>query len=131
VLRSLDYVYTPSADPDAEAVRWVETLGAELLWKIRRFGTVVACLRVSDAGPAVILAGHLEGDIPILVFRVDSLAETVAAFRAAGLDVHEFELPPGPAARVNAPGGQPLAVYELTRPERIDSFAGRFDEPEE
>jgi hypothetical protein len=131
MLRSLDYVYTPSADPDAEAARWVETLGAELLWKIRRFGTVVACLRVSDSGPAVILAGHLEGDVPILVYRVDDLAATVASLRAAGLDVHEFGLPPGPAARVDAPGGQPFAVYELTRPGRVESFAGRFDEPEE
>jgi len=128
VLRSLDYVYMPSADPDADARRWVETLGAEPVWKIRRFGTVVACLRVSDAGPAVILAGHLEGDVPILVYRVDDLAEAVASLRAAGLDVHEFEIPPGPAARVDSPAGQPLALYELVRPGVVEGFAGRFDE---
>ncbi len=106
----------------------METLGAELVWKIRRFGTVVACLRVSDAGPSVILAGHLEGDVPILVYRVDDLAATVASLRTAGLDVHEFGLPPGPAARVDAPGGQPFAVYELTRPGVVEGFAERFDE---
>ena len=128
MLRSLDYVYTPSADPDADAARWVETLGAELVWKIRRFGTVVACLRVAGDGPSVILAGHLEGERPILVYRVDSLEDAVAAFQDAGLEVHEFEIPPGPAARVDAPSGQPVAVYELTRPGRIESFAGRFDE---
>jgi hypothetical protein len=128
MLRSLDYVYTPSADPDADAARWVETLGAELVWKIRRFGTVVACLRVADDGPSVILAGHLEGERPILVYRVDSLEDATAGFRAAGLEVHEFEIPPGPAARVDSPNGQPVAVYELTRPGRIESFAGRFDQ---
>jgi hypothetical protein len=32
-------------------------------------GTTVACLRVSETGPAV-LSGHLEGEQPILIYRV-------------------------------------------------------------
>jgi hypothetical protein len=58
---SLDFLYVPTADVDAAARHYVEQLGAELVWKVRGMGTVVACLRVSEAGPAILLSGHLEG----------------------------------------------------------------------
>src|SRR5262249_14725852 len=104
--------------------------GAELVWKIRAFGTVVAFLRLSATGPAILLAGHLHGPEPVLVYRVADYAAAVAALRAAGVeDVQETEIPHGPIAAFRAPGGQRLAVYELTRPEALTRFDGRFDEP--
>ena len=33
---SLDYIYVPASDVDGEAQRYVETLGTELIWKVRR-----------------------------------------------------------------------------------------------
>ena len=92
-------------------------------------GTVVAQLRVSDEGPAILLSGHLDGDVPILVYRVDDYAAAVEQLRAArAADVHELEIPHGPCAAFRAPGGQRLAVYELTRPQAEGFFTGRIDD---
>ena len=128
LFRSLDFVYVPTEDVDEAARRWVEELGAELLWKVHAMGTVVAQLRVSEDGPAILLSGHLEGDVPILIYRADDYAAAVAELRAAGADTHEVEIPHGPCATFRAPGGQRLAVYELTRPQAEGFFAGRVDE---
>jgi hypothetical protein len=125
---SLDFVYTPAKDVDAAARRWVDELGAELVWKVRAMGTVVACLRPADGGPAILLTDHLEGETPILIYRVTDYAATVAQLRAAGTEVRELEIPHGPCASFRAPGGQRLAVYELTRPQAAAQFDGRIDD---
>jgi hypothetical protein len=127
LFRSLDYLYVPAADVDASAARWAG-LGAELVWKIRAFGTVVACLHVGGDGPELLLSGHLTGAAPILVYRVDDYRSAVAALRGAGIDLHEIEIPPGPCATFAGPAGERLAVYERTRPEVAERFAGRVDE---
>jgi hypothetical protein len=129
VLESLDFLYVPTADVDAAARDYVDRLGATLVWKVRGTGTVVACLRVSAEGPLVLLSGHLEGEQPILVYRVADYAAAVASLRAAGTAVRELEIPHGPCASFRAPGGQRCAVYELTRPGAAGHFDGRFDEP--
>jgi hypothetical protein len=129
MFRSLDFVYVPTADVDAAARRYVEDLGAELVWKVRGMGTVVACLRVSGEGPSILLSGHLEGENPILIYRVDDYAAAVAGLRESGAEeLHELEIPHGPCATFRAPGGQRLAVYELTRPGVVDHFDGRIDD---
>jgi hypothetical protein len=38
-----------------------------------------------------------------------------------------LELPPGPACSFRTPGGHRIAIYEATRPEVVESFAGRRD----
>jgi catechol 2,3-dioxygenase-like lactoylglutathione lyase family enzyme len=128
VFLSLDFVYVPTADVDAAADWYVHALGAELVWKVREMGTVVACLRVADGSPSILLAGHLSGANPILVWRVADYAAAVADLRAAGGAVRELEIPHGPCASFVAPGGQRMAVYELVRPGADDHFAGRTDE---
>ena len=129
MFRSLDFVYAPVDDVDAAARSFVEGLGAKLEWKVRGMGTVVACLRVSDTGPPLLLSGHLGGVEPILVYRVDDYRASVDLLRAAGVaELHELELPHGPCASFRAPGGQRLAVYELTRPEAAHKFDGRIDD---
>jgi hypothetical protein len=131
LFESLDFVYVPTEDVDASARRYVDSLAAELVWKVRGMGTVVACLRVSGGGPHILLSGHLEGERPILVYRVADYAATVVHLRAAGLHPHELEIPHGPCASFDAPGGQRFAVYELTRPDAAQHFDGRIDEPDE
>jgi hypothetical protein len=129
VYDSLDFVYVPTEDVDATAVRYVEDLDAELVWKVRGMATVVACVRITETGPQILLSGHLEGEMPILIYRVADYESTVAALRTAGVeDVRELEIPHGPCASFRAPGGQRLAVYELTRPQVADHFVGRIDE---
>jgi hypothetical protein len=127
VFGSLDYVYVPAADVDAEAQRYAETLGAELAWKVRAMGTTVACLRVAEAGPAILLSGHLQGPGAILVYRVDDYAATVGRLREQGVAVHELEIPHGPCATFTMEAGQRYAVYELTRPDAVHLFDGRID----
>jgi len=126
-LENLAFIYMPSADP-ARDVNWFETtLGAEVVFAIERFGTRVAMIRPAVAGPAILLAGHLKGD-PILVFRVDSLEGTTRELIAAGATVsEEFGIPPGEIREIETPGGQRLAIYEETRPDRIGGMSGRRD----
>ncbi|MEA2828735.1 MAG: hypothetical protein QOG43_3174 [Actinomycetota bacterium] len=126
---SLDFLYVPTADVDATAARYVESLGAELVWKVRGMGTVVACLRVAEGGPSVLLSGHLPGENPVLVWRVADYAAAVAGLRAGGItDIEEMEIPHGPCASFRAPGGQRMAVYQLVRPGADAHFAGRSDD---
>ncbi len=128
MFESLDFIYVPSPDVDAATAHYVDALGGELLWKVRAMGTTVAAVRLSDEGPQVLLAGHLHGDTPILVYRVTDYDRSVASLRAAGLDeLDELEIPHGPCATFRADGGQRLAIYELTRPQANDHFAGRID----
>lgn len=123
---SLDYIYVPAADVDAEAERYAGTLGAELIWKVRAMGTTVACLRVAEAGPAILLSGHLQGPGAVLVYRVPDYPATVRLLRQRSVAVHELEIPHGPCATFTL-AGQRYAVYQLTRPDAVHLFDGRID----
>ena len=126
---SLDFVYVPTEDVDVATRRYQEIFGARLMWKVRGMGTVVSCLKISDDEPAILLSGHLEGETPILVYRVMDYDATVASLRAGGLSgIVELEIPHGPCASFRAPGGQRYAVYELVRPDADAHFAGRVDD---
>ena len=124
---SLDFVYVPTADVDGVAGSYVEQLGADLIWKVRGMGTTVACLRVAGTAPDILLSGHLEGSVPILVYRVDSYAAATEALRTGGVELDELEIPHGPCASFTAGGGQRFAVYELVRPDAATHFDGRID----
>jgi hypothetical protein len=128
IFESLDFLYVPTADVDGTARLYVD-LGAELVWKVRGMDTVVAYLRVSDEGPAILLSGHLDGAAPILVYRVADYDAALEALRTGGAGpFHEIEIPQGPLASFGMPDGQRLAIYQLVRPGVAESFAGRFDE---
>ena len=124
---SLDFIYAPAADVDTEAQRHVDVLGAELVWKVRGMGTTVACLRLGQPGPAIVLSGHLTCTSPILVYRVEDYTATVGQLRGRGVALHELEIPHGPCASFAAEGGQRYAVYQLVRPEAVHLFDGRID----
>ena len=125
---ALDFLYMPSRDVEADLAFYTGVLGGEAVFAIEAFGTRVAQVKVSDDGPRLLLAGHLEGDAPVLVHRVADLDAAVARLEAAGAEVGaRFGFPHGPAAELRTPGGQRLAVYELTRPGADEHLAGRFD----
>jgi hypothetical protein len=127
VFGSLDYIYLPAADVDDEVVRYVETAGAELVWKVRAMGTTVACLRVGESGPAILLSGHLQGTSPILVYQVQDYAGTVAQLRQRNVTLRELEIPHGPCATFTMGTGQQYAIYQLVRPGAVHQFDGRID----
>lgn len=128
VFDELDFIYCPSADVAAEMAHYVDGLGAEVVFAIERFETRVAMLRLTDEGPKLLLAQHLHGDQPVLVFRVPDLeaAEEELAGRGVGTGPR-FGFPDGDAFEVDLPGPQRIAVYERTRPDRAASIVGRRD----
>jgi hypothetical protein len=128
MFESLDFIYVPTRDVHAAAAHHVRALGAEPLWTVRAMDTTVAALRVSSTGPQILLSGHLAGDRPVLVYRVADYQQTLGALLEKGVtDIRELEIPHGPCASFRLDDGQRYAVYELTRPDADDYFAGRFD----
>lgn len=124
----LDYIYTPSHDVAADVAYFTETLGGRLIFAIDGMGTRVALVELTDGPPHIVLAGHLEGDRPILVYRVADLDAATRELQARGAELgHALEIPQGPVRSFVAPGNQRLAIYELTRPGVAERFAGRRD----
>src|SRR5437660_9375768 len=125
---ALDFVYMPSRDVAADVRHFTEALGGELVFAIEAFGTRVAMVRLHPAPPAVLLAGHLEGDQPVLVYRVADLDAAVAELGERGVEVGErFGIPHGPGVELVNSGPQRVALYELTRPNAPERLAGRRD----
>jgi hypothetical protein len=128
VFDELDFIYCPSADVAAERAYYVERLGAELVFAIEAFDTRVAMLRLTPSGPKLLLAQHLHGERPVLIFRVADLeaAEADLARRGVGLSAR-FGFPDGDATEVELPGPQRVAIYERSRPDRAAQLEGRID----
>ena len=125
---SLEYIYSPCADVAAELRYFEDTLGARVVFAIDGMGARVAMLELGAAPPHLLLADHLEGDRPVLVFRVEDLDAKMAELRGRGWQGGtRLEIPQGPICSFTSHGGHRLAIYELTRPQVIDSFAGRRD----
>jgi hypothetical protein len=124
----LDFVYMPSTDVAADLTYFTDVLGARLSFAIEGMGTRVAMIELTDGPPRVLLADHLSGDRPVLVYRVAALEPALDALEGRGWKRgHTFEIPQGPCCSFEAPGGQRIAVYERSRPEVEEQFLGRRD----
>lgn len=124
----LDFVYMPSRDVAADLRFFTDTLGGRLIFAIDGMGTRVAMVALTEDPPRILLAGHLEGDRPILVYRVPDFEAALNALTSRGwARHHSIEIPQGPLCSFIAPGGQRIAVYQLTRPDAEEHFAGRRD----
>jgi catechol 2,3-dioxygenase-like lactoylglutathione lyase family enzyme len=125
---ALDFVYMPSPDVARDLVFYRDVLGGEVVFAIEAFGARVAQVRVCDGGPRLLLADHLEGEAPVLVHRVADLDAALAGIERRGFEVGDrFGIPHGPCAELRTPGGQRLALYQLTRPGADEHLAGRQD----
>ncbi len=124
----LDFIYTPSRDVAADAAHLTRVLGGRLVFAIEAFDTRVAMVRLGAESADLVLADHLEGEVPILIYRVADLNEAVASLEARGWAPRpRFGIPHGPCCAFRTPGGQRIAIYELTRPEVGSHFEGRRD----
>ena len=118
----------PSGDVAAEMRNFTQALGARLVFAIEAMGTRVAMLELSSGAPRLVLADHVEGQRPILVYRVADLEAARAEIEQRGWDPGpEFGIPHGPCCSFRAEGGHRIAIYELTRPEADARFSGRRD----
>ena len=128
MFEQLDYVYMPSRDVASDVAYFTDVLGARLVFAIDGMGTRVAMIALTDAPPRLLLAGHLEGDVPVLLYRVADLQAATAELKKRGWsDGHALEIPQGPVRSFEARGGQRIGIYERTRPEVEASFEGRRD----
>jgi predicted enzyme related to lactoylglutathione lyase len=125
---ALDVLYVPSRDVEADVRFYRDTLGGRVIFAIEAMGTRVAEIALAAQGPRVLLADHLAGEAPVLLHRVSDLDQTLAELAARGLRLEaQVELPLGPCATFRSPGGQRLGLYQLTRPQVDEHFAGRAD----
>jgi hypothetical protein len=128
VFESLDYVYMPSRDVPADMRYFADVLGGRIAFAIDGMGARVAMVDLTDGPPRILLADHLEGDRPILVYRVADLDAAAEELRSRGWDEgHGLEIPQGPVRSFAGPGGHRLAIYERSRPGVEASFEGRRD----
>jgi hypothetical protein len=127
-LEQLDFLYVPSRDVAADLDYFTEVLGGQVRFAVEAMGTRVAAVQLSERPPLVLLAGHLQGERPVLVYRVADLDAALADLEARGWQrQHTLEIPQGPCCSFRTPGGHRIALYQLTRPEVAAHFDGRRD----
>jgi len=125
---SLDYLYTPSKNVAADLEYFTKVLGAEFGFAVDGMGARVALVRMTEGPPHVLLTDHLEDERPIYIYRVANLKAALADLKARGWKkAQNLEIPMGPCCSFTTPGGQRIAVYELTRPQVAEHFLGRRD----
>src|SRR5256885_3130602 len=122
MLEALDFLYMPTDDVAGEVEHFTSVLGAEFVFAIEAFGARVAMVKLAAGPPAVMFADHLEGERPVLVYRVADLDAAVAELGAK--DRPRFEIPHGPCVELHTPAGHRIAIYQLTRPQVPERFAG-------
>jgi hypothetical protein len=124
----LDFLYVPSADVAADARYFRDVLGGRLVFAVEAMGARVAMLELTESPPRLLLADHLDGDRPILIYRVEDLRGAMRELEDRGWERgRTVEIPPGPCCSFRGPGGHRLAIYEAVRPGVIEHFAGRRD----
>jgi hypothetical protein len=126
--QQLDFVYMPSRDVAADLVYFTQVLGCRLVFAIEAMGTRVAAVELTQGPPLLLLADHVEGEQPILVYRVADLDTALAELQARGWQRQQtLEIPHGPCCSFRSPGRHRIALYQMTRPEVATHFDGRRD----
>jgi hypothetical protein len=127
MFEELDFIYTPSKDPAADRDYFVDVLGAREVFAIQAGDERVSAVHLGER-PLLLFAGHLEGERPFLIYRVDDFGAALSELEEHGWKPAErFEIPHGPCCTFETPGGHRVGVYQLTRPEVGEHFSGRHD----
>lgn len=126
-LEQLDLVYMPSRDVARDVAYFVDVLGGRVVFAIESMGTRVAAVNLTGA-PLLLFAGHLDGEVPVLVYRVEDLRAELDSMQARGWKREStLEIPHGPCCSFRTPGGHRVALYQPTRPDATAHFEGRRD----
>ena len=125
---SLDFLYIPTQHVAADATYFTEVLGGTLVFAIQEWNTRVAMVEMTAGPPHLLFTDHIDGERPILIYRVDDLDSTIERLQIAGWERQSvIEIPQGPCCSFATPGGHRVAVYELARPQVEAHFKGRID----
>jgi hypothetical protein len=126
--QQLDFVYTPSRDVAADLTYFTDILGGRVVFAVEAMGARVGAIALTHGPPLVVLADHVKGERPILVYRVADLDAALARLQSRGWQRQQtLEIPHGPCCSFRGPGGHRIALYQLTRPEVATHFDGRRD----
>lgn len=124
----LDYLYIPSKDVGADKKHFTEVLGGRAVFAIADGDDRVAMIELTPGPPRLLFADHLEGERAILIYRVPNLKAALKELAGRGWEQEgTFEIPQGPCCSFVSPAGHRVALYQLTRSQVEEHFAGRFD----
>ncbi|HEV8402087.1 MAG TPA: hypothetical protein VGQ31_03545 [Candidatus Limnocylindrales bacterium] len=127
VVEALDFLYTPSRDVAADTAELTGALGGRVIFAIEDGGVRVAMIELAGA-PRLLLTDHLEGDRPILVYRVADLRAACDDLARRGwTPERSLEIPQGPCSSFRSAGGHRIALYQASRPQVLLHFEGRRD----
>jgi hypothetical protein len=125
---SLDFLYVPATNIDESITYYTKTLDGELLWKIHAYGVWVACIRLSNREPYILLADHIKKKDLMLIYRVNNLDKTASELRSRGWrEEKSLEIPNGPCLTFRDPADNSIVIYENRRPHIMKDFKGRID----
>jgi hypothetical protein len=125
---SLDFLYVPATNIDESITYYTKTLDGELLWKIHAYGVWVACIRLSNREPYILLADHIKKKDLMLIYRVNNLDKTASELRSRGWrEEKSLEIPNGPCLTFRDPADNSIVIYENRRPNIMKDFKGRID----
>jgi hypothetical protein len=128
VFEQLDYIYEPSADVATDIVYLEKVMGGRIVFAVEGMGARVAMVQLTEGPPHILLTDHLEGDRPILIYRVDDLDRALAQLESRGWNREgTLEIPMGPCCSFKVRGGHRIALYQLARPQVARHFEGRRD----
>ena len=128
MFESLDFLYIPAPNIQESITYYTKVLEGELLWKVHAYGVWVACIRLSEKEPYILLADHIERKDLMLIYRVDNLDKASSELRARGWrEEKRLEIPVGPCLTFRDPADNSIVIYENRRPHVMRDFKGRID----
>ena len=128
MFESLDFVYVPAPRFRESIKYYTKVLDGELLWKIHAYGVWVACIKLSDKEPYILLADHIEKKDMMLIYRVNNLDKAASELRLRGWrEEKSLEIPNGPCKTFRDPADNAIVMYQNRRPHVMEEFKGRID----
>jgi hypothetical protein len=129
MFESLDFLYIPAPGIEESVRYYTKVLGGELLWKIHAYGVWVACIKLSEDEPSILLANHIDRKDLMLIYRVENLEKTSSELGSCGWKKEKgLEIPTGPCYTFRDPADNLIVIYENRRPNVMEEFKGRIDD---